>query len=197
MLAIVPFFTSKRERRLWLWALLVVVTIYSTLGLAGTLSDVLRDRGMFDSFFILGFFLLLAVVAIQGLTTRPGIAEVGVFVGIVAVYFMVFARMGIPEERTHLFEYSLVAILIYQALVERRKNGRNISVPWLIAIAATALLGWIDEGIQPSLPNRVYDIRDVGFNALAGLMAILGTVALMWARRRVPSRKGVSPRSQL
>jgi len=173
------------------------VTIYSTLGLAGTLSDVLRDRGMFDSFFILGFFLLLAVVAIQGLTTRPGIAEVGVFVGIVAVYFMVFARMGIPEERTHLFEYSLVAILIYQALVERRKNGRNISVPWLIAIAATALLGWIDEGIQPSLPNRVYDIRDVGFNALAGLMAILGTVALMWARRRVPSRKGVSPRSQL
>lgn len=64
-----PFFTSKRERRLWIWVLLVVATIYSTLALAGTLSDVLRDRGVFDSFFILGFLLLLAVVAIEGLTT--------------------------------------------------------------------------------------------------------------------------------
>ena len=70
-----PLFTSKRERRFWLWALLVVVTIYSTLGLVRTLSGVLRDRGLFDSFFILGFFLLVAVVAIQGLTTRPGIPK--------------------------------------------------------------------------------------------------------------------------
>lgn len=169
------------------------MTIYSTLGLARTLSGELRDRGLFDSFFILGFLLLVLVVAIQGLTTRPGVAEAGVFVGIVAVYIMVFARMGIPEERTHLFEYSLVAILVYQALTERRKNGRNVPVPWLIAIAATALLGWVDEGIQAILPNRIYDIRDVGFNALAGLMAILGTVALMWARQKARSRKGVRP----
>ena len=38
--------------------------------------------------------------------------------------------------------------------------------------------GWLDEGIQALLPNRVDDIRDVGFNALAGLMAITARLAI-------------------
>ena len=48
----------------------------------------------------------------------------------------------------------------------------------------TALLGWIDEGIQFLLPNRVYDIIDVGFNALAGLMAVVAMLVLGWARKQ-------------
>jgi len=51
-------------------------------------------------------------------------------------------------------------------------------------VAVTAILGWLDEGIQAILPNRVYDVRDVGFNALAGLMAIAASLGLAWARRR-------------
>jgi len=47
----------------------------------------------------------------------------------------------------------------------------------------TALLGWLDEAIQWFLPNRVYDPVDVGFNALAALMAIAASAALAWARR--------------
>lgn len=34
----------------------------------------------------------------------------------------------------------------------------------------TALFGLLDEGIQAMLPNRVFDVRDVFFNALAGFM---------------------------
>jgi len=36
---------------------------------------------------------------------------------------------------------------------------------------------WLDEGIQWLLPGRVYDLRDVGFNALAA-GAGLGAAAL-------------------
>ena len=61
-------------------------------------------------------------------------------------------------------------------------------VPAVLAIVATALLGWLDEAIQLFLPDRVYDLRDVGFNALAGLMAVVASAALAWARRR--SRRG-------
>ena len=42
-------FTSNRERRLWLWTLAVVAAIYSTLGLASMLAEVLRERGMNDN----------------------------------------------------------------------------------------------------------------------------------------------------
>ena len=79
-------------------------------------------------------------------------------VGVTAVYGMAVLRMGgSPEERTHLFEYGIVAVLIYQALSERPQNGRRVPVPALLALVVTALLGWLDEGIQALLPNRVYD----------------------------------------
>jgi hypothetical protein len=46
--------------------------------------------------------------------------------GVTAVYGMVVVRMEIgPAERTHLFEYGLLAVLIYQALTERLGHGRR------------------------------------------------------------------------
>ncbi len=46
-------------------------------------------------------------------------------------------------------------------------------------------LGWIDEGIQSLLPNRVYDMRDVGVNAIAALMTIVGSMTLQWVCKRI------------
>ena len=38
--------TSTRERRLWVWAAVVVTGIYSTLGLARTMAGVLREADL-------------------------------------------------------------------------------------------------------------------------------------------------------
>lgn len=179
-----PRFTSARERRLWLGALAVVAAIYATLGLASTLAAMVRARGVGEPLFVLGALLVLLMLLTQGLATWPGRAEVVVGLGIAASYLLLFVRMTIPTERTHLIEYGVVALLLHQALLERRRNGRTVRAPALVAVVATALLGWVDEGIQALLPNRVYDIRDVGFNALAGLMAVVASVALSWARQR-------------
>lgn len=178
-----PSFTSPRERRLWLWALAVVAAIYSTLGLAGRLVAVLGGERLLALAFGLSF--LLAIVAVVGISVRrrPGRAEVWMGLAIVAVYVMVVVRMGVPPaERTHLFEYGIVGVLIYEALIERRNNGGRVPMPALIAILATTLVGWGDEGIQAVLPNRVYDLRDVGVNALAGFMAVMASLLLRWAR---------------
>ncbi len=169
-----------------------MVAIYSTLGLAGTLAQVLRERNQLDDTFFLCFLLVVAAIAGSGLMRRPGRLEIWVAVGVIAVYATVLMRMQVgPEERTHLFEYGLVAVLIYQALAERVRNGRRVPIPAVLTVVVTALLGWLDEGIQWLLPNRVYDIRDVGFNALAGLMAIVASLALAWARGRVWRRRSV------
>ena len=63
------------------------------------------------------------------LRTRPGGAEIGVALGVAAVYLMVFLRMGIPEERTHLIEYRVVAVFICEALAERASQGRRVPYP--------------------------------------------------------------------
>ena len=61
---------------------------------------------------------------------------------------------------------------------------RDLSATAALAILVTALLGWFDEGIQALLPNRVYDVRDIGFNTLAGLLAVAASLVLARARRR-------------
>ncbi len=181
-------FTSRRERRLWLWVLLVVAAIYSTLGTAGTLAEELRRRDLFDGAFAVAFFLLVAVIVVSAVDRRPGRREIWVLLGVVAVYSMVLTRIGIPEERTHLFEYGLVGILVYQALAERLRERGSAWAPAVLAIVITALLGLIDEGIQAALPNRYFAMRDVGFNVLAGFMAVASTLALRWAQRRTTGK---------
>jgi VanZ family protein len=55
----------------------------------------------------------------------------------------------------------------------------------VVTVVVTSALGWIDEGIQALLPNRVYDLRDVGTNAFAAVMATLASVVLAWARAKI------------
>ena len=118
-------FTSNRERRLWLWALAVVIAIYSTLGLARTLAGHLRTHGLLEALFMVGFLLVGAVILAYGLKARPGGLEIGVALGVAAVYILVFVRMATPEERTHLIEYGVLSVFIYEALKERASHGRR------------------------------------------------------------------------
>jgi len=179
-------FSSNRERRLWIWTLVVIVAIYTTLGFAGTLAVYLRSQNLLNESFFLAFLIVVATIVVSGLKQRPGRYEIWVGLGIIAVYVTMMFRLFVsPEERTHLFEYGLVAALIYHALTERASNGRKVPAPALLAVVVTTLLGWIDEGIQAILPNRVYDLIDVGFNALAGLMGIIAILTLKYTRTQV------------
>jgi VanZ family protein len=181
-----PRFSSDRERRLWIWTLAVVLAIYSTLGLAGTLAETLLARGKLDLAYVVSFLCVILAIAGTALRKRPDRREVWLVLGMSAVFVMVVVRMGIgPAERTHLFEYGLVAVLIYQALTERARNGRKVPFPAVVTVVVTSALGWIDEGIQALLPNRVYDLRDVGTNAFAAVMATLASVVLAWARAKI------------
>ena len=85
-----PFFSSKRERRLWLWSLAVVLAIYATLGLTGTLAEALREFGLLNAavFFLLGMFLVGATIVTQGIKIRPGGTELAgtMALGVAAAY---------------------------------------------------------------------------------------------------------------
>ncbi|MDE2752303.1 MAG: VanZ family protein [Gemmatimonadota bacterium] len=180
-------FTSRRERRLWLCAVAVVVAIYSTLGLAGSLAETLREHNLLPAAVLVLMLATVAAIVGSGLKRRPGRREIWVALGVTAVYSMAVVRMGgTMEERTHLFEYGIVAVLIYQALSERAQNGRRVPAPAVLALVAAALLGWLDEGIQALIPNRVYDNFDVVRNSVAAAIGIAGSVVVGWVNARLP-----------
>ncbi len=155
-----------------------MVAIYSTLGPARTLVDALRERNLLRVSFALVVLVLVGAIVARWVKKRPGWGEIGVGLGVASAYLVAFLRMESPEERTHLIEYGIVAALIHQALLERVRNGRRVPAPAAYTVAVTALLGLLDEGIQAVLPSRVFDFRDIFFNAFAGFMVVAARLAL-------------------
>ena len=188
------FFSSRRERRLWLALVIVLVGIYATLGNAPEIAAMLRERRSLTGTMFVIFLVALVVISVLFIRRRPGRVEIAAGAGILIVYLLAWIRIGVatPEERTHLFEYSLVAALVHEALLERRENGRRVPVPAILALVISILLGWLDEGIQSLLPNRVYDTIDILFNALAATMIIGARSILAFVQRRVQARRGAA-----
>ena len=176
-------FSSDRERNLWLWAAVVVATIYSTVGLAQTLAWMLEEHSILDAVYVFGLLLIIAMIATQAFRTRPSGTGVIVALGVAAVYVLLFVRLTLPAERTHLMEYGVVGVLLYEALSERARQGRRVPLPALLAIAATGTLGLGDECLQLLIPSRVFDLRDVVVNVLAGAMAVGASAVIANARR--------------
>ena len=167
-------FSSKRERRLWFALLIVLGAIYATLGQAPAVvaamgEQILNSGG---ANLVFAIIVILVVVPVFFIDKRLSRAESAVGFGILTVYLLAWLRLGSWEERTHLFEYALVAALAHEALLERRDNGRPVPAPALLALIISISLGWLDEGIQSMLPNRVFDLIDVAFNSIAATMII-------------------------
>lgn len=175
--------SSDRERRLWLWTGAAVLAIYSTIGVARTVSDALRDRNLLRVTLAFMLVLVLGPAAWRWVKSRPDWREIGALLGVVFAYWMVWIRTTGWEERTHLLEYGVVAALIHMALLERRSNGHDVAVPAALALAATATLGLLDEIVQAVLPDRYFDPRDVFFNFVAAFMVIAARLALAPQKR--------------
>lgn len=170
-------FSSERERRYWLLSLASVAAIYLSLGYMPQFAGFLREAGLLVPVFVVGMVLILAAVAAAAISAKLGGIEIAVILGIVAIYALALVRIELVEERTHLLEYGIVALFILEALSERAQNlGRPPLVPVLAVLLASAV-GLVDELIQGTLPNRVFDWRDVGFNVLAAILAV-GSVSI-------------------
>lgn len=88
---------------------------------------------------------------------------------LVSLYILGLNKIELAIERMHFIEYGLLSILMFRAL---RHNLKDKSI-YLWSGIIVFCLGFLDEGIQYILPNRVYDSRDVIVNGLAGVLGLL------------------------
>ncbi|MER2563898.1 MAG: VanZ family protein [Myxococcaceae bacterium] len=165
-------------------ALLVVLLLgtYSTLGVVRVISNALRDANLLRVSVAIVFGLVLGALTVVVLKTkelRTPRAFVTALV-LLTTYALVIWPMESPEEKLHFVEYGAVGVLAFLSSPERWSELKRLAA----GVLFTAAAGWIDEGIQALLPSRYYDLRDVGFNALAGLLSASGLGVLRFISRR-------------
>lgn len=185
------FFKTKKEKRLWFFFTITVLTIFASIGFANALSEYLTNEGFIGFTFSLGLLAIAAGIFLTGLRTRPRGVEIGITISVLAVYVIIAARAFSAEHRSHIIEYSVVSLILFEALKERSEN-KKVLIPAVFAIIGTVLIGTIDELIQFLMPSRVFDLFDIFFDFIASLMAVGASVLLSTARtffhkRRIPN----------
>ncbi len=184
--------TSARETQLWWWAVVAQVAIYISLAFVRVPAEWLRERGLLGTTIAVLFSIAAVWVVLLVVRRRPTVAELLTLVVFGVIYVVVLLQYDRVEERAHFLQYGIVGGLVVSALLERRGNLQEAGQPlgwwtrWpsIAAVLITSAAGWGDEGIQAILPSRVYELRDVAMNVLAGILAISGLGALRWARAR-------------
>lgn len=177
-------FTSARERKFWRWALLVTTAIYASLFLGNPLAHLVEDQNIAAIFFLLGMAVVGGAILFHSLETRPGKIELAVAFGFLAVFIMFFLRLGLAE-RSHVIEYSILAILVDKAIHERADQAKNITWPSVMAWLISFMIGVVDECVQILIPDRVFDPTDIVFNGIAVTLAIAPKILIQWVRKRI------------
>jgi VanZ family protein len=89
-------------------------------------------------------------------------------IGIIFGYYL--KTIPLPAEKLHLLEYGVLSYFMGKLFHLNTTTQRDIR--YLQALCVISLIGALDEGIQYYLPNRVFDLKDIFLNSLAGFLGL-------------------------
>ena len=153
----------------WLWVGAWIFFIYASIPLARTIQEYIRDLGAKAVFLWITYLAFgLATIAVIRAVRRKQISlspwQALILLLILGAFsWLTWSLRKNPEEALHFVQYGVLSLLIFRALL------RHIS-DWSIYILAAMLgtfFGILDEIIQWLIPDRYFDYRDIGINALA------------------------------
>lgn len=179
------------EWRSWLHVALWSLVIFVTIPFARALRETVAERIGVELF--LYSTVVVALIggawALASLRKRqvPTGAYLWLFGVVVAFIAYAYHLRRIPEEAIHVAEYGVLGLLVYRALSHRIHDYTIYPV----AAIMVGMIGMLDEYIQWAVPSRVFDLRDIRTNFIAGA---LSQVAIAGGLR--PSIVASSPSSR-
>lgn len=172
-------FKSNREKRLWIYVIIVLIIIFSTLFIGRPFLKLLENQFIQSLFFLFGMFMIGITTIAHALTLQSKKFGIAIWLGFLAIYVLIFLRLGLAE-RSHLIEYGVLAVFIHKALIERFHHINKVKKSGWLALTFIILIGVIDESIQLFLPDRIFDSYDIVFNCLAAIMTIGAVMLIDW-----------------
>ena len=163
---------SPSPRLRWALTLSYLFFIYATLGIVRPIVEQLRTAGFLSPTVTLLFvvFTLLALGWRYAATSRSRLIQRGVL--ITSLLAIALFMDGLPEERLHFLTYGLLGWLICWSVEAGESDSLWAKTGWLLPCLLVWLAGGIDELIQWWLPVRVFEVRDILINGVAGMLGI-------------------------
>lgn len=158
------------KARRWLIAVGYVLLIYATLGVARTLTNILRAHGILR--LSLSVVHGVCVALLSGYIVRNAPKALWRYIALLSLmglYVAVAQKTVSPEEQIHFLQYGLVGIFFLRALelhVERK------AAAYFFALVLASAAGWLDEIIQGLIPNRHYDVKDIFLNIVSAALGL-------------------------
>ena len=103
--------------------------------------------------------------------------------GLIGISYLFYLIIPNPYELTHLPEYAIMSILIFQAikkLKEKRREKVNERSVYYLAAMITVLVGLIDELYQGVLTMRHFLWYDIFLNGLGGILGL----TILWGKTK-------------
>ena len=175
------------RRAYFIGALLWFGFIIATVPVGRGIVNALRGRALLGLGVTLGLIgmAVAAMAFVRWLHRRRLLsARQTLFAVLATVVILLLAQVPErAEERWHIVQYGILGVLCWGALpLAGWRRG-------IAAILLAAAAGWLDEGVQYFLPDRVYDLWDVLLNAISGAAGVVVVEATV----RIPPQDG--PRS--
>lgn len=164
---------KQRIKKIKDWGILFFYTLFLYISLPvmpGLWGKFVRYSGNFASYsaaFILGLIGLFIIFYL--ISKRKDIRNFMWLLILASAYAWGLSRLKLPIERIHFIEYGLLGLLVFRAL-SHNIRGKSL---YLWSGITVFCLGFLDEGIQYVLPNRVYETKDVIVNGIAGILGLL------------------------
>ncbi|MEW5900088.1 MAG: VanZ family protein [Acidobacteriota bacterium] len=176
---------KTRKILAWLWVSLCILAIFLVVPLARVIQKFVSShwgRSLFGYVVLaattLAFCGLLYVLVFRLKIRTP--SNYFWLTGVACLYvYFTLQLWRAPEEAVHFLEYGLLGYFLFRALSLSIRDKSIYPTAFLIG----AMVGIFDEILQWVMPNRYWDFRDAGLNAIAaGLFQVA-----VW--------KGIKPRA--
>ena len=164
---------KESERRSWFCVVLWTLLIYSTIPFARPVAEwIAKNLGIEYFFYIaatagaIGLILVFTTLHRRKSPISSYLWLTGITVILIASAYQL---REVPADVIHLVEYVILSVLVYRALLHRIQDHSIYFVATLIV----AMIGTLEECIQWIVPSRVFDLRDIRTNIIAGGLAQL------------------------
>jgi hypothetical protein len=153
----------------WLWVACCILSIFLIVPIARSVRNFVEGLWGADVFgyFVIGVVCAAFLTGIYLLWFRLEIRTFSNYFWLAAIGFVyIFFTLNLwkrPEEAIHFLEYGLLGVFLFHAL-RHHIHDRSI---YLTAFLIGGLVGIFDEVLQWVIPQRIWDYRDIGLNALS------------------------------